>query len=256
MDNVILVILLVCYITALVLELKRSAGLSLVFLASGAGLHALFLIARTVITGHAPFSGAFESMIFFSGLLAVRVLIDAWSKKGPAGPRIGGLVLVCVMIAGALFLPGHYKVSSQLMPALKSVFFIVHVPLFFLGYMELSFAFSIALFMLATGSNDPELDRNLMARVRLGYILVTAGLITGSVWAFICWGRFWGWDSKEIWALVTWLFFTVVLHAQGVKDVQPGNKKGLRIAIAAGFAVILFTYLGVMFILPGIHSYR
>ena len=84
----------------------------------------------------------------------------------------------------------------------------------------------------------------------MGYLLVTIGLVTGAVWAYLCWGRFWGWDSKETWALITWLVYSFGLHSRTI------NKVHYRLTIVLGFAVVLFTYLGVMFLLPGIHSYR
>ncbi len=96
------------------------------------------------------------------------------------------------------------------------------------------------------------LDRLTYRTVVLAFPLLTLMVITGAVWANESWGRYWGWDPKETWALITWLFYAAFLH---VRLVQ--GWKGRRSALLAvlGFIAVLFTYLGVSFLLPGLHSY-
>jgi len=96
------------------------------------------------------------------------------------------------------------------------------------------------------------LDRLTYRAVVLAFPLLTLMVITGAVWANESWGRYWGWDPKETWALITWLFYAAFLHTRLV----PGWK-GRRSALLAvlGFIAVLFTYLGVSFLLPGLHSY-
>jgi len=243
LETAILGLLIAAYAASLALDLKRSklAAASLILSVS---LHGCSLILRSVMTGHAPFSGAFESMTFFSFLLGLKLCFS------PRILRRWVIGLVLVFLAGALFLPGHLRMGSPLAPALKSVFFLVHVPVFFLGYVSLAFAFILSLIRIAGKRDDPMIDSQILSEARLGYLLITFGIITGAVWAFLCWGRFWGWDSKETWALVTWLVYSFGLHSRFIRQEH------YRLSLILGFLVVLFTYLGVMFLLPGIHSYR
>ncbi|MCS6817282.1 MAG: cytochrome c biogenesis protein CcsA [Blastocatellia bacterium] len=96
------------------------------------------------------------------------------------------------------------------------------------------------------------LDRLTYRAVTLAFPLLTLMVITGAVWANESWGRYWGWDPKETWALITWLFYATFLHTR----ITHGWK-GRRSAVLAvlGFVAVMFTYLGVSFLLPGLHSY-
>ncbi len=249
MDNITVIILLLLYISVIVLQIKLSIhNRSLLMIA--VSLHFIYLVIRTMITGHAPFSGAFESMLFFPFLLGVRACLEKGTEKFNSVLKTSEVGLIVIFLLGVLFLPAHYKIAGFLPPALKSIWFFIHVPMFFLGYVSLAVAFALAIYAIRNKEERQGLTERILAEVRTGYLFVSGGLITGCIWAFICWGRFWGWDSKEVWALATWLLYTVALH------ISSKNKKLFLWAVMIGFIIILFTYLGVMFILPGIHSYR
>ena len=93
-----------------------------------------------------------------------------------------------------------------------------------------------------------ELNHQL---VMFGFLFLSAGIITGAVWANSAWGRYWGWDPKETWSLITWFVYATLLHARMVR-----GWRGRRIAYLSigGFAAVMFTYFGVNY-LPGLHSY-
>jgi len=95
------------------------------------------------------------------------------------------------------------------------------------------------------------LDELTQQMVMFGFIFLTAGIITGAVWANSAWGRYWGWDPKETWSLITWFVYAVLLHARLMRGWY-----GKRIAYLSiiGFAAVMFTYFGVNY-LPGLHSY-
>jgi cytochrome c-type biogenesis protein CcsB len=95
------------------------------------------------------------------------------------------------------------------------------------------------------------LDELTYQMVMFGYLFLTIGIITGAVWANSAWGRYWGWDPKETWSLITWLIYSILLHARFMRRWQ-----GSRIAVLSiiGFLAVLFTYFGVN-LLPGLHSY-
>jgi len=94
-------------------------------------------------------------------------------------------------------------------------------------------------------------DELIYSSVALGFIFLSLGIITGSVWAHYAWGSYWSWDPKETWSLITWLVYAVMLHTRLVR-----GWRGKRMAILAvvGFGCVLFTYLGVN-LLPSLHSY-
>ncbi|MDQ1277420.1 MAG: hypothetical protein QG555_460, partial [Thermodesulfobacteriota bacterium] len=95
------------------------------------------------------------------------------------------------------------------------------------------------------------LNEHLYQQAELGYVYLTLGIMTGSVWAHYAWGSYWSWDPKETWSLITWLIYAVMIHARYVR-----GWKGDRMAVLAivGFAAVLFTYLGVNYLL-GLYSY-
>jgi cytochrome c-type biogenesis protein CcsB len=88
--------------------------------------------------------------------------------------------------------------------------------------------------------------------IAIGWPLLTAGIITGAVWANSAWGTYWSWDPKETWSLITWFVYAIYLHARYVR-----GWKGTQMAVisAVGFLAVIFTYLGVNLVLSGLHSY-
>ena len=96
------------------------------------------------------------------------------------------------------------------------------------------------------------LDSLIYRTTVLGFFLLTVGIATGAVWAETAWGRYWSWDPKETWSLITWFIYAALLHARHLKGWH-----GRRIAWLAvlGFMAVLFTYFGVSFLLSGLHSY-
>lgn len=101
----------------------------------------------------------------------------------------------------------------------------------------------------------PELrviDELIHQLIMFGFLFLSVGIITGAVWAFSAWGRYWGWDPKETWSFITWLVYAALLHMRMMR-----GWRGTRIAVFAviGFACVLFTYFGVNFLLSGLHSY-
>lgn len=95
--------------------------------------------------------------------------------------------------------------------------------------------------------------------VAFAFPFLTLGIITGSVWANQAWGRYWGWDPKETWALITWIIFAIFLHlkyAGGWMGIKPKHLPYVRALIAViGFLAVIFTFFGVNYLLSGLHSY-
>ena len=207
---------------------------------------------------HPPLSNFYESLVFFSWCLPFMALTLFRRQRQPFLGVVVGLIASLLLAYASLGVDSHIR---PLMPALKSNWLLIHVITCFLGYAAFALAFGAATLYLGQGrSRKPsaklpslaDLDRFIYQSVVLGFILLTLGILTGAVWAESAWGRYWSWDPKETWSLITWLIYAALLHARLVKGWQ-----GRRIAWLAvlGFAAVLFTYFGVSFLLPGLHSY-
>lgn len=210
-----------------------------------------------LIIHQAPLSNFYDSLIFFAwclpalGLVAFRRYLKGY---------LGALVAMLSTLLLAYASLGDVNSRIQpLMPALKSNWLLVHVVTAFLGYAAFALAFGAAILYLLQDRQPraslpplPVLDRLIYRTTVLGFLLLTLGIFTGAIWAETAWGRYWSWDPKETWSLITWLIYAALLHARLLKGWH-----GRRIAWLAvlGFMAVLFTYLGVSFLLTGLHSY-
>jgi len=214
--------------------------------------------------GHAPFSNLYESLIFFSFTVILLYLIVEWRTKNRT---LGTFVtpLASLAMAYASFSPNINSRIQPLVPALKSNWLITHVITCFFGYAAFGLSFGLSLMYLLKRLDHEQksgvflrlipgkgvLDDLNYQMVVIGFLMLTLGIITGSVWAHSAWGSYWSWDPKETWSLITWLIYAAVLHSRLVR-----GWRGKKIAILCmiGFSCVLFTYFGVNY-LEGLHSY-
>jgi cytochrome c-type biogenesis protein CcsB len=214
--------------------------------------------------GHAPLSNLYESLIFFSWAIILLYLIV---EKRTDNRSIGAFVapIAFLSLAYASFSDNIADSIQPLVPALQSNWLTAHVITCFFGYaaFALSFGISIMYFIKMNESPDSRntflnfipglnvLDDLSYQMVMIGFLLLTLGIITGSVWAHTAWGSYWTWDPKETWSLVTWIVYAAMLHARLMRGWQ-----GKRLAIfsVVGFLCVLFTYFGVNY-LSSLHSY-
>jgi cytochrome c-type biogenesis protein CcsB len=204
--------------------------------------------------GHAPFSNLFESLVFFGWTLALVYLIVEYKTRLKA---IGSFALPLAFFA-MLYALKLDPTIKPLLPALKSNWLIAHVITCFLGYAGFGVSFALSAMYVFTGQpkqpSAPKamlLDDLIYQTVVVGFILLTAGIVTGSIWANSAWGSYWQWDPKETWSLITWLVYAALLHSRLMRGWQ-----GKRLAVFSlvGFGCVLFTYFGVN-LLPGLHAY-
>ena len=213
--------------------------------------------------GHAPLSNLYESLIFFAATLATVYLLI---EKKYHNRIIGAFAMPFPFLAMAYasLSPNISDRIQPLLPALKSNWLIAHVVTCFIGYAAFAVAFGLSIMYLLK-EKDSEGKIRLLERfpkigildelghrmVLFGFLFLTGGIITGAVWANSAWGRYWGWDPKETWSLITRFIYATLLHARLTRGWH-----GRRIAYlsVAGFAAVLFTYFGVN-LLPGLHSY-
>lgn len=213
--------------------------------------------------GHAPLSNLYESLIFFAWTITLIYLYIEQRYKFRA---IGAFTtpLAFLALAYASLSPNISDRIQPLLPALKSNWLIAHVVACFIGYAAFAIAFGISIMYLFkkrdTENTGVFLERfpapNVLEElnhqmVMLGFLFLSVGIITGAVWANSAWGRYWGWDPKETWSLITWFVYATLLHARMMR-----GWRGRKIAYLSifGFGAVLFTYFGVNY-LPGLHSY-
>jgi cytochrome c-type biogenesis protein CcsB len=251
------------YVIFLILSKDKIGRFAFFLSLFGFLLHTLSLIIRTRELGHPPVSNLYESLIFFAWVLILMHLFMGCRLK----IRIIGVFIlpfVVFLFGWASFLDSQIK---PLLPALKSYWLGIHGALCFLSYAGFTLAFYFGIMYLlqerevksrAVGGlffRLPSLgllDKLGYRTVTFGFFLLTLGIISGSIWARQAWGSYWSWDPKETWSLITWLIYVFYLHARLVRGWR--GRKSAYLAII-GFSVMLFTYWGVSFLLPGLHTF-
>ena len=214
--------------------------------------------------GHAPLSNLYESLIFFAWTVVFLYLLIEWRTKNRS---LGAFAtpLAFLAMAYASYSPTISSRIQPLVPALKSNWLIAHVLTCFFGYAAFGLACGLSVMYLLKKREKPQrsnvfiriipessiLEDMSYQMVVIGFLLLTLGIITGSVWAYSAWGSYWSWDPKETWSLITWLVYAALLHSRMVRGWR-GNKLALLSII--GFSCVLFTYFGVNY-LAGLHSY-
>jgi cytochrome c-type biogenesis protein CcsB len=217
--------------------------------------------------GHAPLSNMYESLVFASWAIMLIYLVFEWRTKQRALGVFPALFSFLAM-AYASFSKDVDSKIQPLVPALKSNWLIAHVMTCFLGYAAFAVSFGLSVLYVvkkrSTGNpkpqgalaaflpSVPQLEWFNYQMVLFGFLWLSVGIITGSIWANSAWGTYWSWDPKETWSLITWLIYAALLHARNMQ-----GWKGERVAWLSmiGFGCVLFTYFGVNFLLSGLHSY-
>ncbi|QCD52209.1 cytochrome c biogenesis protein CcsA [Campylobacter sp. RM16192] len=223
--------------------------------------HTAGLALRWYISGHAPWSNAYESMIYIAWALSLSGIV--FSNRSPIS-----MALTSILAGVTLFVAHLSWMDPQittLVPVLKSYWLTIHVSVItasygFLGLCSLLGMFVLVLFALQGKKEHKEMSRNILEATRinemamiLGLSLLTLGNFLGGIWANESWGRYWGWDSKETWALVSILIYAAVLHIRFVPKLN--NQYAFAVTSMFAYWSIIMTYFGVNFYLSGMHSY-
>ena len=257
----------VLYIGSWTFKKEFFAKAGMLVLASGFALNTAGIIMRWIESyqigyGHAPFSNMYESLVFFSWTICILyIFVEIKYRERIIG--VFATPLIFLSIAYASLSPGIENTINPLIPALKSNWLIAHVITCFLGYAGFAVAFGFSIMYLlkpekseannvfAQLPSSNVMDELTYQMIVFGFLFLTIGIITGSVWANSAWGTYWSWDPKETWSLITWIIYAILLHLRITWGWY--GKKIAWISIL-GFLAVLFTYFGVNF-LPGLHSY-
>lgn len=234
----------------------KADPLSHYFLLAGALLLLATTVQRSIQIDFVAVTNTFESLVFFSGVIALLLFFYRIQKRWKVMQFIifGSTIIALILLATASSPIAPRDIQPPI-PALQSMWLVLHVTFAFIGEAFFTLSFVTSIYYLLAKDEEKKLnaDRLTYTAIAIGYPIYTAGaLIFGAIWAEAAWGSYWSWDPKETWALITWLVYTAFLHSRLVKRLR-GNISAI-LAIA-GFLFTIFTFFGVNYLLPGLHSY-
>jgi cytochrome c-type biogenesis protein CcsB len=258
----------ILYIGILVFQTKKLGFFATLltigaFLANTAGIGMRWYESHQMGIGYAPLSNMYESLVFFAWSIAIVYLgMEVRYKNRILGAFSMPFAALAMILAGL-----KNPDIKPLIPALQSNWLIAHVITCFIGYAAFALASGMGIMYLLKDRKRqtdqtsslldslPDLktsDDIIHKTLVFGFLWLTAGIITGAVWANSAWGTYWSWDPKETWSLITWFVYAATLHARFTKGW--GGRRIAWLAII-GFVSVIFTYYGVNYLLSGLHSY-
>lgn len=259
--GLIFIVVLFIQILSRGVDLKWIIRVLIWLIIAGFILHTLGLAIRWYVAGHAPWSNGYETMIYIAwGTVLSGILFSRTSKITLATTAI--LASVTLMVANLSWLDPQV---TNLVPVLKSYWLVIHVAIItasysFLGVGALLGFLNLILISLQNKNNFGKLKDTIEELTNInemnliiGVFLVTIGTFLGGVWANESWGRYWGWDPKETWALVTVLVYSFIVHMRLIPGLN--GVFAFNFAALIGFSSVLMTYFGVNYYLSGMHSY-
>lgn len=217
-------------------------------------IHTTLLLAlRWYVSGHLPMSNGYETMQFmaWATLIVTLVMQKRFLPVKQFGPLLSSFALLVAMITD-----GNPQIT-QLMPVLQSPLLSVHVMVIMFSYALFGLTALIGLQgLIAHHRKQEEKEEQLAALSQFllypAVALIAIGIFIGAIWANVSWGRYWSWDSKETWALITMLIYSAPLHAD-IKWLRKAQHMHIYMLLA--FLSVLMTYFGVNYFLSGMHSY-
>ena len=247
------------FYTRLKLKIPVTAATILIIIAFI--IHAIGLGMRWYVSGHAPWSNGYEALTYIAWATVLAGLI--FSSRSSIALSAGSIM--AFLLLGTAHLSWMDPQITNLVPVLKSYWLVIHVATItasyaFLGLGALLAAFNLILMIMVTRKSFQfidltirELSNVIEMTLIVGLYMLTIGTFLGGVWANESWGRYWGWDPKETWALVTVLVYAFIAHMRMVPGLR--GLFAFNLASLAGFSSVIMTYFGVNFYLSGLHSY-
>jgi cytochrome c-type biogenesis protein CcsB len=224
--------------------------------------HTAGMIMRWYLTGHAPWSNGYESLI----LIAWGGLLAGFSFARYSKITLAATALLAFFILMTASHSSYDPQLTNLQPVLKSYWLIIHVATLTISYGFLGLGFilglmNLVIYLFKNARNNARLDLIIKEltyicemNLIVGIVLATIGTFLGGVWANESWGRYWGWDAKETWALVIVITYTLILHLRFIPKMK--GYYVMNVAAVAGFGSVIMTFVGVNYYLSkGMHSY-
>lgn len=250
----------ICYVIFLFTMQKGISTAGRVLLIIGLLVHTVSLVVRTILLHRPPFMNLYEYMVSFTwGGMVVYLALEIFTKNKSFGAFAVPLLTSIAFLA--------YRLPAEqvyIMPALKSAWRVPHIASAIMAYGAFSVASILAGMYLLAERTDKNItsfwagriptakaiDQSIYRVIAFGFLMQTLVIIVGAIWAQDSWGRFWGWDPKETWSLITWLFYAVYLHT---RTMMSWRGRGSAILALLGFICVIFTFVGVRY---GLHSYQ
>jgi len=225
----------------------------------GTGLHTVGIAMRWQIAGRVPVSDKYESLVFMAwGIAVIGLVLEAIYRRGYFGMAAGATGFLTLAFAE------HLPIDSSINPLVpvlaNTAWLSIHVMTIMLSYSAFALAMAMGHIVLALQLFRPGKTEQLRAlshllykTLQVGVLFLAAGIAFGAIWANASWGRYWGWDPKETWSLITFFVYMVLVHARFAGWM---DSFGLAAGSVLAFLAVLMTYYGVNFILgTGLHSY-
>ena len=224
--------------------------------AAGLALHTGYTVWRGVSAGRLPLANQFEFANGFAWACAVLGLV-LHARLKQNWVLTASAPVTFLVISYAAFQPMEIK---DIMPALRSTWFGLHIGSAIFSYAAFAIAGGLGVWYLLQAHRGADVKSIALRQVDymsyrmvcLGFLLLTVVILSGAIWAEQAWSRWWSWDPKETWALITWIIYAVYLH-QRLRMNWQGKRMAWMSLIA--LVCVLFTFAGVNLLLPGLHSY-
>jgi cytochrome c-type biogenesis protein CcsB len=232
--------------------------------AAGFFFHTLNIIIRYVKGGHIPITNLHEASSFFTWCIVMLFFVlELRYKIALLGAFIMPIVFTLMFSSSVL----PREITPSINPVLKSYWLGIHTSLAFIGDAAFAMAAGVGVMYLIQErylkSKHPSglfqrlpslqvLDEVNYRLITLGFPLLTLAIITGVIWANTAWGSYWRWDPKEVWSLITWLIYALVLHLR--LTIGWRGRKASLLSIV-GFILVIFTFFGVNLLLKGLHAF-
>ena len=243
---------------------SKAMRMAMAFTTIGFALHAVGVLLRGLAAGYAPWSNMYGFAITATGVIVgVFLLVQFWQDLKFLGAYIVGFCLAFLGLATVNF----YVAVAPQPPALQSTWLVIHVFVAILGssFFALGGGLSLVqllqarreargsgLRFLATLPNALKLENLAYRLILVGFVFWTFTLIAGAVWAERAWGRYWGWDTKEVWTFIIWTIFAGYIHARATRGWRGSRSAWLAII---GFAAVMFNFTIVNLFFKGLHAY-
>lgn len=218
----------------------------MIFVYAGFLLQAIYLLYRGLQLGRMPIVGPHDTLYLLSAstiLFGISITFNLKNRQKFLFPII---LLSIIFIILSLFFKSH---SAPLPPVLKTFWFEAHIVLSFFSYALFGVA---AVLGIMSFIMREEIELLQYKVILVGYCLFSAAMIFGGIWAYFAWGTYWLWTPKELWTSILWLFYTLYLHAR-LRQWWAGRRSVILGII--GFAIVMFTYLGVSLLMKSSHAF-
>lgn len=225
------------------------------FAVTGLVTNTIVLLLRVMLTGQGPFSNSVEFLSLLSWLCVLFYLAFEFKFKTKSPGFLMMFFAGLLVLFIAIVMPrGLIMVNSQ-PPVLKSIWLSSHVFTAVLAYGAFALAAVVsASYLLYSRKNFKEfnVENAVYGIIVFGFIALTVTIVLGAIWAEQAWGRYWSWDPKEIWSLITWGIYALYFHFRNSRE---WSDKMMAVFAVGGFIIVLFTFFGVNFLMQGMHSY-